>query len=149
LSAPAGGARDRVRVLLVDDSEDARAMYAQYLTWSGFELLQAGDGAEALVRATADCPDVIVMDLSLPAVDGWAATRAIKADARTAAIPVVALSGYSAGRGGDESLFAAFLTKPCLPDDLVATLRRLGLGGTAGLDGRGGARGLDEPGHNR
>ncbi len=115
----------RIRVLLVDDSLDSRDMYAHYLSWSGLELVLAADGREALALAAAERPDVIVMDLSLPGLDGWAATRALKADPHTAAIPVLALSGYDQdGRDGEQA-FAAFLLKPCRPDALIAEIKRV------------------------
>ena len=81
---------NRPRVLLVDDYPDAREMYTEYLEFSGFEVVEAGNGMEALQRAVDTTPDIILMDLSLPVMDGWEATRRLKADKRTAAIPVVA-----------------------------------------------------------
>src|SRR5436853_1384595 len=82
------------RVLVVDDYPDAREMYGEYLEYSGYEVVQAANGVEALQRAVDDAPDIILMDLSLPVMDGWEATRRLKADARTASIPVVALTGH-------------------------------------------------------
>jgi two-component system, cell cycle response regulator DivK len=119
---------DRPRVLLVDDYPDAREMYTEYLEFSGFEVVQAGNGIEALQRAADTAPDIILMDLSLPVMDGWEATRRLKADARTRHIPVVALTGHAlAGHadGAREAGCDAFVTKPCLPDALVAEIRRL------------------------
>ena len=86
---------DRPRVLLVDDYPDAREMYTEYLEFSGFDVVEAGNGMEALQRAVDTAPDIILMDLSLPVMDGWEATRRLKADYRTAAIPVVALTGHA------------------------------------------------------
>src|SRR5665213_2946045 len=83
------------RVLLVDDYPDAREMYAEYLEFSGFEIVQAGNGREAIERALETNPDVILMDLSLPIMDGWEATRRLKADARTQHIPVLAVTGHA------------------------------------------------------
>src|SRR5438046_8654140 len=80
-------------VLLVDDYPDAREMYAEYLEFSGFDIVQAGNGVEAIERAIDSHPDVILMDLSLPVMDGWEATRRLKADERTNAIPVLAVTG--------------------------------------------------------
>jgi len=118
----------RPRVLLVDDYPDARAMYGEYLEFSGFDVVEAANGEEALARALDAGPDIIVMDLSLPVMDGCEATRRLKADARTAAIPVVALTGHAlAGMsdGARQAGCAAFVTKPCLPDDLVLEIRRV------------------------
>ncbi len=119
---------DRPRVLLVDDYPDAREMYTEYLEFSGFDLVQAGNGMEALERAADAAPDIILMDLSLPVMDGWEATRRLKADVRTAAIPVVALTGHAlAGisEGAKKAGCDAFVTKPCLPEDLVAEIRKI------------------------
>ena len=70
-------------------------MYSRYLEFSGFDVVEAGNGMEALQRAVDTAPDIILMDLSLPVMDGWEATRRLKADERTAAIPVVALTGHA------------------------------------------------------
>src|SRR5437763_2551646 len=82
-------------VLLVDDYPDAREMYAEYLEFSGFDIVQAGNGVEAIEGALDSHPDVILMDLSLPVMDGWEATRRLKADERTSAIPVLAVTGHA------------------------------------------------------
>ena len=119
---------DRPRVLLVDDYPDAREMYTEYLEFSGYEVIGAGNGLEALQRAVDASPDIILMDLSLPVMDGWEATRRLKADARTASIPVVALTGHAlAGisEGAKKAGCDAFVTKPCLPEDLVREIRRI------------------------
>ena len=118
----------KLRVLVVDDYPDAREMYAEYLQYSGFEVIEATNGAEALKRAIESVPDIILMDLSLPVMDGWEATRRLKADARTAGIPVVALTGHAlAGisEGAKSAGCDAFVTKPCLPEDLVKEIRQV------------------------
>jgi two-component system, cell cycle response regulator DivK len=119
---------DRPRVLLVDDYPDAREMYSEYLQFSGFDVVEAANGMEALQRAADEKPDIILMDLSLPVMDGWEATRRLKADARTAEIPVVALTGHAlAGisEGAKQAGCDAFITKPCLPEDLVREIRKV------------------------
>lgn len=119
---------DRPRVLLVDDYPDAREMYSEYLDFSGFEVIEAANGMEALQRAADESPDIILMDLSLPVMDGWEATRRLKSDPRTASIPVVALTGHAlAGisEGAKKAGCDAFVTKPCLPEDLVKEIRRV------------------------
>jgi two-component system cell cycle response regulator DivK len=119
---------DRPRVLLVDDYPDAREMYTEYLEFSGFDVVEAGNGMEALERAVDTTPDIILMDLSLPVMDGWEATRRLKADRRTASIPVVALTGHAlAGisEGAKKAGCDAFVTKPCLPEDLVREIRNI------------------------
>ena len=118
----------RPRVLLVDDYPDAREMYSEYLQYSGFDVVEAQNGMEALQRAAESSPDIILMDLSLPVMDGWEATRRLKADPRTAQIPVVALTGHAlAGisEGAKKAGCDAFVTKPCLPDELVKEIRKV------------------------
>src|SRR5437763_10728246 len=119
---------ERPRVLLVDDYPDAREMYTEYLEFSGFDVVEAENGMEALQRAVDAAPDIILMDLSLPVMDGWEATRRLKADKRTASIPVVALTGHAlAGisEGARKAGCDAFVTKPCLPEDLVKEIRKV------------------------
>jgi CheY-like chemotaxis protein len=114
-------------VLLVDDYPDAREMYAEYLEFSGFEIVQAGNGVEAIERANDSHPDVILMDLSLPVMDGWEATRRLKADDRTKHIPVLAVTGHALTGVSNEAKAAGcdgFITKPCLPEDLVAEIKK-------------------------
>jgi two-component system cell cycle response regulator DivK len=118
----------RPRVLLVDDYPDAREMYSEYLQFSGFDVVEATNGIEALQSALDQSPDIILMDLSLPVMDGWEATRRLKADQRTASIPVVALTGHALAGISDGAKRAgcdAFVTKPCLPEDLVKEIRRI------------------------
>ena len=119
---------ERLRVLLVDAYPAAREMYSEYLQFSGFDVVEATNGMEALKSAVESSPDIILMDLSLPVMDGWEATRRLKADERTASIPVVALTGHAlAGmsEGAKRAGCDAFVTKPCLPEDLVKEIRRI------------------------
>ena len=120
--------RLKVKVLVVDDYPDAREMYGAYLEYSGFEVVEAGNGVEALQRAVETEPDIILMDLSLPVMDGWEATRRLKADQRTAGIPVVALTGHALvgiSDGAKRAGCDAFVSKPCLPEDLVKEVRKV------------------------
>jgi CheY-like chemotaxis protein len=115
-------------ILVVDDYQDAREMYAEYLQFSGFRVAEARNGNEAVDQAFALGPDLILMDLSLPGMDGWEATRRLKADERTRHIPVVALTGHAlagASEGARKAGCDSFVTKPCLPDDLVVEVRRM------------------------
>ena len=115
-------------VLLVDDSEDNREVYAQYLALSGFRVEIAVDGVEAVEKASSLRPDVIVMDLAMPRLDGWEATRRIKAAPATSQTPVIALTGNADSDSKRRTLEAGcsgYLTKPCLPDVLVSEIRRL------------------------
>ena len=84
-------------VLVVDDFADAREMYGEYLKFCGFRVAEAQNGVEAIEKAKRLKPDLILMDLSMPVVDGWEATRRLKADSTTKAIPVVALDGTRDG----------------------------------------------------
>jgi two-component system, cell cycle response regulator DivK len=109
-------------ILVVDDYEDTRRIYTEYLRFAGFRVEFAADGAEAIKKARALIPEVIVMDLAMPNVDGWTATRALKADVRTKNIYVMAVTGFtedehrlSAWRAGCD----AFLAKPVLPAEIV------------------------------
>jgi two-component system, cell cycle response regulator DivK len=115
-------------ILVVDDYQDAREMYAEYLQFSGFRVAEAKNGNEAVEQAFALKPDLILMDLSLPGMDGWEATRRLKADDRTKQIPIVALTGHAlagASEGAKKAGCDSFVTKPCLPDDLVIEVRRM------------------------
>jgi len=128
MTNPMDSKPDKPRVLVVDDYPDAREMYGEYLEYCGFEVVQASNGMEALQRALDTAPDIILMDLSLPVMDGWEATRRLKADKRTENIPVVALTGHAlAGisEGAKKAGCDSFVTKPCLPEDLVKEIRRV------------------------
>jgi CheY-like chemotaxis protein len=115
-------------ILVVDDYQDAREMYAEYLQFSGFRVAEARNGNEAVEQAFALRPDLILMDLSLPGMDGWEATRRLKSDDATKHIPIVALTGHAlagASEGAKRAGCDSFVTKPCLPDDLVVEVRRM------------------------
>jgi CheY-like chemotaxis protein len=115
-------------VLVVEDYQDAREMYAAYLQYAGFRVAEATNGLEAIEQSVTLRPDIILMDLALPKVDGWEATRRLKEDERTRDIPIVALTGHAlAGHaeGARRAGCDAFVTKPCLPDALVAEIRRM------------------------
>jgi two-component system cell cycle response regulator DivK len=115
-------------VLVVDDYADNREMYAKFLRYKGLRVAEAEDGSVALKKAHELIPDVILMDLSLPGVDGWQATRELKADSRTQNIPIVVVTGHAL-QGTAESARAAgcdaFMTKPCAPDEVLAEIRRI------------------------
>ncbi|MCC7033074.1 MAG: response regulator [Acidobacteria bacterium] len=114
-------------VLVVDDYADARQMYAEWLQVSGFRVAEAADGNAAIDLACALTPDVILMDLSLPGMDGWEATRRLKADTRTRHIPVVALTGHVMSSALEQARLAGcdrFVIKPALPDIVVEEVRQ-------------------------
>jgi two-component system cell cycle response regulator DivK len=111
--------------LLVDDLSDSREMYADLLRLGGYRVLEAEDGADGVAIALGQRPDIVVMDLCMPRMDGWEAIRRLKADPLTRSIPVVALTAR--GWHDGEALVAceAYLVKPCLPVDLLSVLDAL------------------------
>jgi CheY-like chemotaxis protein len=113
------------RILLVEDNEMNRDMLSRRLTRRGHEVIHAVDGAEALRRAGEEQPEVILMDLSLPDIDGWEATRRLKADAATAALPVIALTAHAMDGDRERALAAGaddYDTKPVELDRLLAKI---------------------------
>jgi CheY-like chemotaxis protein len=115
-------------VLLVDDSLHTRELYSEYLTHTGLGVRTAPDAESGLALAQTLRPDVIVMDLAMPGLDGITATYRLKRDPRTRRIPVIVLTGYSfraIERGALEAGADVFLTKPCLPEDLESRIRSL------------------------
>lgn len=114
--------------MIVEDQSDLRMLYVEHLTTSGFDVIEAANGAEAIDHTVATLPDVVLMDLSLPVIDGWEATRRLKGDTRTSHIPVVALTAFD-GAGELERATVAgcdwFVPKPCPPHALVTEIRRV------------------------
>jgi two-component system, cell cycle response regulator DivK len=116
------------RVLIVDDLPEQRDIYATLLRLHGFDVLEAEDGAAAVEIAVGTPPDAIVMDVMLPVLDGWAATRRIRADPRTAEVPVIVLTARGMEADREKSADAgasAFIQKPCDPRDILREVRRL------------------------
>jgi CheY-like chemotaxis protein len=115
-------------ILVVDDNLDAREMYCMYLRHEGFECLEAADGAEALRLAREHLPVVVLMDATMPGLDGWQAIEQLRAEPDLQGIAVVMLTAHAfdehrrraATVGAD-----AFLAKPVLPDDLARQIREL------------------------
>ena len=118
----------RPRVLVIDDAEDNRSIYAFFLEHEGFEVDVAADGEAGVALAQAGEFDVIVMDLTMPKMDGWEATRRLKSDGRTSTIPIIILTGYPSTVGEYEARAAGsdrYLTKPCLPETLAGEIRHV------------------------
>jgi len=114
-------------VLIVDDDEDNRFTYGAALERGGFRVEVASNGLEALAKIATARPDIVIMDLAMPLMDGLEATRAIRSNAETLGIPVIAVSGSSVEQlqraydaGVDE-----ICRKPCLPEDLIAIVEQL------------------------
>jgi two-component system, cell cycle response regulator DivK len=103
------------RILLVEDNEMNRDMLSRRLARKKYEVLIAVDGGEGVEMATSEAPDLILMDMSLPVVDGWEATRRIKANSETEAIPVIALTAHAMSGDREKALGAGcddYDTKP-------------------------------------
>jgi CheY-like chemotaxis protein len=122
-------AKERTKlVLVVEDYDDARLMYRMGLEFAGFAVEEARDGEEALDKARNAKPDLILMDLALPKIDGWEVSRRLKADPATRGIPIVALTGHALESHARDAALAgcdAFIAKPCLPDDLANRVRKM------------------------
>ena len=112
-----------LRIVVADDNHDTRELYAFYLTTVGYKVETAADGREAVRVARAFQPDLIVMDLQMPNVDGWAAIRELQRDEAMLRVPLIALTGHEFKHYLKASALAAgawsFLTKPCLPERLA------------------------------
>jgi len=126
-----------IRILLVEDNEMNRDMLSRRLSRKGYEVVIAVDGGEAIRQATDQAPALILMDMSLPVIDGWEATRRLKADAATAVIPVIGLTAHAMEGDRQKCLEAGcddYDTKPVdlprLLEKMAAQLQRVGL--TAG-----------------
>jgi two-component system cell cycle response regulator DivK len=119
---------DAPLILLVDDYEDARVMYGHFLRMSGYEPIEAATGEEALELAYARLPDLILLDMSLPGIDGWEVTAELKRSEKTRHIPIVALTAHALQTERQRTERAGcdgFLAKPCAPPDLLAEISRL------------------------
>jgi CheY-like chemotaxis protein len=120
-------ATDTPLVLIVDDYAEGREICAEYLAFRGFRVATAEDGIEAIAKARELLPDVILMDLSLPRLDGWEASRTIKEDDRTRHIPIIALTAHALSSARERAVAAgcdSVVTKPCLPRNLEAEVRK-------------------------
>lgn len=114
------------RVLIADDSADIREMWRLWLTCWGFAVDEAANGAEAVQKAKLHPPDLVLMDLWMPVLDGLDATRALKADPVTASVPVLALSAQRtmpAAAQAKEAGCEILLGKPLDPDELLKKIR--------------------------
>ncbi len=122
------------KILVVEDDPDNRRIVAKVLSVEGYHVVEATDGREALVQARAERPDLILMDLALPNMDGWEATRQLKGNAETRSIPVVALTAV-AMRGDEEQARAAgcddYLSKPARPAAIRAVVKKYTGGATS------------------
>jgi len=113
------------KILLVEDNEMNRDMLSRRLTRRGYEVATAVDGEQALAMASSERPDLILMDMSLPVLDGWEATRRLKAAADTAPIPVVALTAHAMAEDREKALAAGCDEYDTKPVDLRRLLGKI------------------------
>jgi len=116
------------RILIVEDDELSRDMLSRRLQRRGYHILIALDGIQAILAATEEQPDLIVMDMSLPLVDGWQTTRRLKADAATAHIPIIGLSAHALAGDREKAVQAGcdeYESKPLNLDTLLEKMRVL------------------------
>jgi two-component system cell cycle response regulator DivK len=117
-------------ILLVEDNDDNLHIYSTILTYAGYRVLEATDGEAGLEAARTEQPDLILMDVSIPKIDGWEVTRILKADPATAAIPIVALTAHALASDrerADRIGFDGYIPKPAEPRLVLAEVeRRLG-----------------------
>ncbi len=114
-------------ILIVDDNAESRGMYASYFAAAGFRVEEAGHGFQGIEKAFRQRPDVILMDLLMPALDGWETIRLLKGRAQTRAIPIIALTGdtkESDLRLARNAGCDALLLKPCLPEVVFDKVRQ-------------------------
>jgi CheY-like chemotaxis protein len=115
-------------VLVAEDSEDLREAYVDWFVYKGVRAEQAATGHETLDKTLALRPHVVVMDLSLPGLDGFEVARRLRGDERTAGVPLIALTGHADAAMEERARacgFDSYLLKPCLPEQLLAEVRRL------------------------
>jgi two-component system, cell cycle response regulator DivK len=115
-----------MRILIVEDQEDLRGVLRDLLSGSGYIVVEAADGQDGVSKAKSECPDLILMDIQLPVIDGYEATRQIKADPTLAKTPIIAVSSF-AMKGDEEKARGAgcdhYVTKPYSPLQLLRTIR--------------------------
>ena len=116
------------RILLIEDTEDNRQIVRDLLASAGYDLIEAADGAAGVAMAAKHQPDLILMDIQLPVMDGYEAARRIKADAQLKHIPIIAVTSYALS-GDEAKVFAAgcdaYVAKPFSPRQLLAKIREL------------------------
>jgi len=114
-------------ILLVEDNEDNRIIYATALRYAGYEVYEAITGTEGVQQARSQRPDLVLMDISVPELDGWEATAILKADPATKHIPIIAVTAHALPGDEERSLEAgcdAYLAKPIPPATLIAEIDR-------------------------
>ncbi len=115
------------KVLLVEDNEMNRDMLSRRLKRKGFEVIIAADGREGVAKASAESPDLILLDMSLPVMDGWEAARKIKADPETRDIPIIALTAHAMAGDREKALEAGCDEYDTKPVELPRLLGKINL----------------------
>jgi two-component system cell cycle response regulator DivK len=114
-----------LRVLLVEDNPENRDMLSRRLVRRGYQVTFAMDGVEAISRTQAERPDIVLMDLSLPVMDGWEATRCLKADTATSGIPIIALTAHAMAGDRERAMAAGANDYDTKPVDLERLLAKI------------------------
>jgi len=115
-------------ILIVEDNEDNRIVYSTMLRHFGFAVDEAENGAEGILKARTGLPDLILMDIAIPLVDGWEAVQRLKKDPATAGIPIVALTAHAMPADRERAIQVGcdgYLAKPCEPRAVVEEVRRI------------------------
>src|SRR5256886_7910890 len=114
-------------VLLVEDNEDNWIVYSTILKHFGYEVTEALNGEEGIAKARSEHPDLILMDISIPIIDGWEATQVLKHDPSTKQIPIIALTAHALASDREKAMEVGcdgYLAKPCEPRAVVAEVQR-------------------------
>jgi two-component system cell cycle response regulator DivK len=114
-------------VLLVEDNEDNRIVYSTILQHFGYVVMEALNGEEGIAKARADHPDLILMDISIPVIDGWEATQVLKRDPETRGIPIIALTAHALASDREKAMEVgcdSYLAKPCEPKAVVSEVEK-------------------------
>ncbi len=114
-------------VLLVEDNEDNRIVYSTILQHFGYVVMEALNGEEGIAKARAERPDLILMDISIPVIDGWEATQVLKRDPETRAIPIIALTAHALASDREKAMEVgcdSYLAKPCEPKAVVSEVEK-------------------------
>jgi two-component system cell cycle response regulator DivK len=122
------GGSQMTKVLLVEDNETNRDMLSRRLTRRGFQVIFAVDGQQGVDLARSERPDIILMDMSLPVMDGWEATRRVKSDDATRSVPVIGLTAHAMAGDRDKAIAAGcddYDTKPVELERLIGKMERL------------------------
>ncbi len=119
-------------VLLVEDNEDNRIVYSTILEHFGYVVIEALNGEEGIAKARSEMPDLILMDISIPVIDGWEATQVLKRDPATRSIPIIALTAHALAADREKPIEVgcdSYLAKPCEPKTVVGEVRKfIGVG---------------------